>query len=235
MSKCLAKFRVFYIRPESPVLQVRVLHDFVRGTDRPGVGATLLQAVVGLIPRDVGEEVFENSPNMGLALGDDRRILVLFIQQVAGQAVLVQPRRQRQDPLGCNLADVHVFAILAENLGVGPSVGVATSGSARDHSSFVNVLVHVALGSERAGIMYRDVYVLPPSRNRTADQRRGEGDVGVVTSDVPGLPSTGSDGRRARHNVVIVAAPGHLSARCQMQQVAGLEVLPRPGLPERGQ
>ena len=90
----------------------------------------------------------------------------------------------------------------------------------------------MALGRERACIMYGRVYVLPAARHRSINQRRGDGDVGVVTSHVPGLPSSGRDGRRIWHDLVVISTPGHLSARRQVQQVAGLVVLPRPRLPK---
>ena len=99
----------------------------------------------------------------------------------------------------------------------------------------VDVASHGRFGGQGAGLVHRGVDVLPLARDRPIQQGRSSGHHRKVAPHVPGLPAAGSDGRRVRLLLLRVPAARHLTARRQVEQVAGRVVLPRPILTKGGQ
>ena len=90
------------------------------------------------------------------------------------------------------------------------------------------------LGGEGAGLVDRDIDILPAARDRAVDQGGHDGHVGEVAAHVPGIPPTGGDGRGVRRVHLVIAAGGHLAARRHVQQVRGQVVPPGASLAEGG-
>src|SRR6266705_2852962 len=99
----------------------------------------------------------------------------------------------------------------------------------------VDIVGYSGLGGESAGLVDRGIDILPATRDRAVDQGGHDGDVGVVTAHVPGIATTGGDGRGTRRVHLVIAAGGHLATRRHVQQVRGQVVPPRAGLAEGSQ
>src|SRR5262249_4936215 len=133
---------------------------------------------------------------------NDFGVLVFGVFEVAGHAIAVQQIRQLSDVPGIEPTGDqcrHIFAIFAAKLRAGRWTGrVVAPGVASHHLTPVDVVGDSGLGGEGAGVVDRDIDILPAARHRAVDQGGHDGDVGVVTAHVPGVAATGGDGRGVR-------------------------------------
>ena len=85
---------------------------------------------------------------------------------------------------------------------------------------------------QSTGLVHGGIDILPLAGHVPITHRRHDGDIRKMTTDVPGIAATGSDRRCIGDILRVVAAAPHLPARRQLQQIRGLIIAPRPGLPK---